>query len=333
MVYSDSEKQPAYSVRVVHLRRKFVEDAGDDKTPNKKSGKVSPAEDQIRQKKYGPLWFVSVVGFALTIVLLGVSIYYKDGMALLAIILLSLLSTLVGVANKWKLQLPKRVNKTDWTPPGDVVIRYAKGSFLIVQCSEDVARELYFAPEDINYLVEDSWAYRIMSLFGTLTLMFGVIFLGNAQTFMQIGIAGAYILMNVFYWLVAALPNRVHWDTSCFDVEEQCIAAADTELPKPRGKGSKYVDLNATFTLALWKAIVVTKETDWVTRSTAAPSHPAWEAWLTKAKAKANEEEWRMEKVNGKEVKVWTLPEWNAQQALGACFKEFKEQQQTDQKV
>jgi hypothetical protein len=265
------------------------------------------------------------------VILLSFAVWQKDAMAMMAIILLSSLSTLVGIANKWTLQLPKRMNKGEWTPPGDVVIRYAKGSFLIVQCHEDVARELYFAPEDINYMVADSWAYRFIALAGTLTLMFGVIFLGNAQTYLQLGIAGAYIIMNVLYWLIAALPNRIHWDTSCFELEEQCIAKEMD--PMPHRKGKKFIDKNDTFTMALWKAIVVTKETEWITRSSTAPKHPAWDEWLKRAKAKANEESQRTEKVDGENVTIWTLPEWNAQGALGQCFREYKEQQQAEKSV
>lgn len=251
----------------------------------------------------------------------------------MAVILLSLLSTLVGIANKWTLQFPKRQSKgTEDLPPGDVVIRYAKGSFLIVQCDEDVARELYFAPEDINYLIADSWAYRFIALAGTLTLMFGVIFLGNAQTYLQLGIAGAYINMNVFYWLVAALPNKIHWDTSCFEIQEQCIASEAQGPPDKVGK--KYVDINPTFTMALWKAIVVTKEIDWAVRSDAVPSHPAWEAWLAKAKRKANTETFREEKAqDGKSVVVWTLPDWDAQAELGLCFKAVREEKLLHEKA
>jgi len=240
-------------------------------------------------------------------------------MAVLSIIFLAALSSLVGIANKWTLKLPRRLNKNRWTPPGNVVIRYAKGSFLIVECEEDVARQLFFAPEDIDYLIKEPWQYRLISLVGTITLMFGVIFLGNAQVYLQLGIAASYIIMNVLYWIVAALPSRLHWDTSCFEVVDQVIAPCEGRLP-PARHGRKYIDYNKTFTLSLWKAIVATKETDWVIRSAAAPSHPAWTEWLKLARTKAREAGNREEKVSGKTVKVWELPEWNAQKALDECF-------------
>jgi hypothetical protein len=279
--------------------------------------------DSIRARKWGPLFWVSMVGFSLFIILLACSIWQEDGMAFLSIIFLSFLSSLVGIGNKWKLNLPRRVNGSRHTPPGDVVIRYPKGNFLIVQCHEDVARELYFAPEDLDYLVKDNWQYRIISLIGTLMLMFGVIFLGNAQVFLQLGIAGSYIIMNVLYWLVAALPSRIHWDSSSFEVVDQCILPKD-EMPI---KSKKYLDKNNNFTQALWKAIVVTKDTAWITKSQAAPDHPAWKDWLHHAKIEAQNASSSVVKVDGKDVVVWELPEWDAQKALDDCFDLYREEE------
>lgn len=137
--------------------------------------------------------------------LLGLSIHLRDGMSIIAVVLLSLLSSLIGLGNYWELKLPKRKNNDEntmkgdgtngrkWTfrssnsssskksvikdekrntsckldtvergiapkeeedhvPMGDVVIRYPKGNFLIVRCHENVARELYFAPEELSLI-------------------------------------------------------------------------------------------------------------------------------------------------------------------------------------
>jgi len=167
-------------------------------------------------------------------------------------------------------------------------------------------------------------------------LMFGVIFLGNAQTPLQLAFAGAFIIMNALYWIVAALPNRVHWDTSCFNVVDQCIErlpvgkdelvdekGAQRILPKPIGdKHKTFVDENETFTEALWKAIVVTKDVEWIKRSAAAPDTPAWIEWLEKAEAKANESGSQMKNINGvnEKVLVWELPDWNPVKALNECL-------------
>lgn len=246
-------------------------------------------------------------------------------MSIVATVLLSLLTSLIGYGNKWKLELPKRKAKGGKVPPGHVVIRYPKGSFLVVRCEEDVARELYFAPETIRYALEHGFAYRILSLIGTMMLMGGVICLANSQIELQIAWAGAYMLLGTSYWIVAALPAKVHWDTSAYTVENECLA--DSSMNE---KG--YPSHNDTFTQALWKTIVLAKGTDWVRKSDACPDTPAWNEWLQLAKdhagsvgRAAKQEIGR----NGKTVVTWEVPDWNPQTALGALL---NKQAQNDEK-
>ncbi|KAJ9658545.1 hypothetical protein H2201_007752 [Coniosporium apollinis] len=270
------------------------------------------ARPSVKAKTLAPLTGLVVLGAILAAVLLVLSIIRRDGMALVATIMLSCLSTLIGLGNKWKLSLPKRFVKTGLTPPGDVVIRYPQGSFLVVKCTEDVARELYFAPENINYLFTHPPVYRLISLIGTLMLMFGVITLANATLELQIGFAAAYMFLNAAYWIVAALPPKVHWDTSCFIVKRQRLETSGTD--------KRFTDHNKTFTQALWKVMVVTKEINWAKRGEAAPDTPAWDQWLRDAAAKA--------KTAGSEYDgqtdtlVWRVPQWDPQEALGKLIDE-----------
>jgi hypothetical protein len=81
---------------------------------------------------------------------------------------------------------------------------------LIVRYNEDVARELYFAPEEIEYTIKSLRIYRLLSLVGTLMLMLGVIALANAKLQLQFVWAGAYISINIAYWVVAAVPQKMH---------------------------------------------------------------------------------------------------------------------------
>jgi len=191
-------------------------------------------------------------------------------------------------------------------------------------------------------------------LTGTILLMFGVIFLANSSTWMQIGFAIAYIIMNALYWMVAALPSKIHWDTSCFKVSDQCIevqprspdndssigengeagdkSVSIDRLPKPastrKGESTKFVDLNPTFTLALWKAILVTQSTEWVRVSGAAPDTPAWKEWLEEARLAAKglgTHTTYQHNFAGEEnaTLVYKLPEWDAQKALSACLERY----------
>jgi hypothetical protein len=118
-------------------------------------------------------------------ILVILSIHYDDGMSLLATVCLSLLSTLIAVGSKWTLELPKR--KADRkVPPGDIVIYYPQGAFMVIKCDEDVARELYWAPEKCNYMVGVQ-TYRLIALTGTIMLMVGVIALANTTRILRRG--------------------------------------------------------------------------------------------------------------------------------------------------
>jgi hypothetical protein len=295
---SDANNLKPFSVRVVEIKRK----AGyEDRT--------------LKAKTFGPLTVVLLIGFALSALLLALSIWQDDGMSVLATVLLSLLSSLIGLGNKWELELPSRKYKKGPVPRGDVVIRYPKGSFLIVRCEEDVARELYFAPENINYLLTHGPAYRILSLVGTMMLMGGVICLANAQIQVQIAWAGSYMLLGASYWIVAALHSKLHWDTSCYEVINECLS--DSNMQK---KG--YPSENDTFTQALWRAICVSKDIGWVKRSDACPDTEAWHKWVSEAEACSRDFMTVKDRELSQGKTMWEIPEWNAQDSLGRLLAE-----------
>lgn len=265
---------------------------------------------------------LAILGFLASVFLFTLSMWHKDDAALLATISLSLLSSLIGVGNKWTLNLPKRSQSGLSTPPGNIVIRYTNGNFLLVQCQEEVARELYFAPENMKYLITHSWEYRMISLGGTVLLMIGIVSLGNASRPLQLGFAAAYMILNAAYWVVAALPSEMHWDMSCFEVVDQCFEEAGGKEKAnhsiaDRVRAGDFVERSRTFTQALWKVVVITKKIKWIERSQAAPQTPAWAAWLREAKRRAKTKGFREEKVGDRVVKVWEMPDWNAQAALG----------------
>jgi hypothetical protein len=296
-LYRDGEDEPDFSVKCVEIRRKRQ-------------------ADEVQAKILGPLWIVAILGFVESLLLFVFAIVKDDQAALLATLSLSLLSSLIGLGNKWTLNLPKRRQPSLKTPPGNVVIRYANGNFLIVQCTEDVARELYFAPETIKYLLSQS-QYRMVSLVGTFMLMVGIISLSNASTPLQWAFAAAYMILNVAYWVVAALPSEMHWDVACFDVLDQCFDSDELLQSKEHASTiESFVGYNKTFTQGLWKAIIITKSTKWIKKSDAAPKTPAWDEWLREARKQAQTAGCRDAIINEKVVKVWEIPSWDPQKAL-----------------
>lgn len=217
----------------------------------------------VSAKAFGPLAALDVLGTAMSLALLILSITHSDGFAMLATILLSLLSTLVGYGNRWDLTLMKR-RASRRLPKDDIVITYPNGAFLIVRCDENIARELYWHPEECQYRLGET-SYRIISLVGTITLMFGVICLGNSTLPLQIAFAAAYMILNVAYWAVAAFPPRWHWDLSCYNVTEERYEGGEN---------------HESFTNALWKAIAITLNVEWVKNGQIAPVSGAWRAWI-----------------------------------------------------
>ena len=272
---------PAYSIRCFTVTR----NASSPRVPNK---------PPVSATSKGPLTLLSLLGCAFSITLIVMSVVYNDGMALLATILLSVLSTLVGIGSFWELKLPSR-SATRFVPPSDVIISYPQGAFHIIKCDEYVARELYWAREHCKYYVGPQ-TYRFISLIGTLILMFGVIFLANARQIMQIAFAVAYILLNAAYWIVAALPPKLHWDLQSYNVKFDELEGQDSD----------------NFTDTLWKAIAVTRSIEWVLIGNVAPRTAAWREWLHEA-LKMSESD--REKRNWSKGKM-KIPEWDCQRAL-----------------
>ena len=78
-------------------------------------------------KKYGPLFLVTLLGFAMSITLIGLSVHYHDGFSLLATIMLSVVSSCVGFGTHWSLVFkePKIDDKRKGAlPRSDVIIYY-----------------------------------------------------------------------------------------------------------------------------------------------------------------------------------------------------------------
>lgn len=230
----------------------------------------------IRPKRLSPLLAVNVLGLSCSVGLLVASVVLEDGMSMLATLCLSFLSSLTGIANHWDLVAkdPAIQPKPDEVlPRGDLVVRYPNGSFLVVKCNEQVARELYFTREDIEYTIipiQKRGIYRTISLTGTLLLMLGVIFLANATKALQLAWAVIYVLLNAAYWSFAALPKRFDWDLERYKVTEVGIG-------RPNFNENRFTD-------ALFKAILFAQGADWARiGEAAAPRTKIWDDWLDEA--------------------------------------------------
>lgn len=241
-------------------------------------------ETPVPPRALSPINAVTVVSFLLTVGAFIGAVWIRDGAAVLALVAMSLASTLIGLALHWESDLAARPADGP-VPEGDVVIRTRDGAFVIIQCSEEIARELYMGPEECNYLVGGQWFTILVGLSMFLVIV-SVLLLGNCGWTMQAVITGIYIVLNVLYWATSLLPQNWYWDMSrydCVDVTPKHIKSAHE--PGPAGERPSY-------TRSLGYAIQATGEVGWVRISGAAPKTTAWDTWLELARANVGNRDW-----------------------------------------
>lgn len=277
--------------------------------PTLKHSPSSPFEPRPRPavppKLGSPIHIITLFSFVLTLVICGLTAYWRDGNALLAVSIISLQASLVGYASWWKPQLTARPARgaSATPPPGDMMIRTRGGAFVLVRCREEVARELYTGAEECEYHV-GATLYRCCMAAGTALLMVGVVLLGNTGFDAQALVAGSYIVLNGAYWLLGMLPRGHFWDLSRYvwedvtpldarDADKITTTAAARAARGAAGHGDGLCagggeeEDAPSFTRTLWYAIRETNETWWVERSGAAPSTAQWQQWLREAGAAA----------------------------------------------
>ena len=253
----------------------------------------------------------------MSVALVTIAAIKQDGFGLLATLLLSFLSTLIGIGSRWNLKLKKR-SSTRNLPEDRIVVIYPNGSFRIIMCREEVARELYWHPETCHYVFGEE-TYRFISLVGTLTLMVGVVCLGNASLDLQVAFGASYLILNAAYWIVAALPPQWHWDLSCYKVERIHYEGGES---------------NPSFTTALWKAIAITGDVEWVKTGRIAPVASGWKKWVDQAGDAAWGEQEKIQKENAEgsdvteddksasKTAIRSLPAWDPEKALDEALKQ-----------
>ncbi|KAM7185971.1 hypothetical protein V8F33_012098 [Rhypophila sp. PSN 637] len=255
---------------------------------------------------YSPLHLISLLSFLLTIALLITSILWKDGTAIVAISLVSLASSVIGAASWWRPLLMNR-RTTNKVPRGDVVIRTREGAFILIKCTEEVARELYSGTEECQYVVSTKY-YRALMGLGMVLLMISVVLLGNCGWESQAFIGASYILLNGVYWALGLLPHKMFWDLGryvCVDITPEDAKRAD----EPTGEDPR--EGTPSFTRTLWFAIRETKHGAWVDRSGALPGTEQWRRWLNESvqAARRGERGWkavgRKNEIMKEEIEAW----------------------------
>jgi len=289
----------------------------------------------LESKRYNPVEILTVVSFLWTVWIFIWAFLIQDGAAALAIGLLSLTSSLTGLARWWEPTLDRRFTK-DIVPPGDLVLKTRSGAFVVVHCHENIARELYMGPDRCKYHFKEKHA-RIAVGFGTLSFMVAVVLLGNCSWEMQAVIGLTYLTLNGAYWIVALLPEEAFWrlrGSDAVDLSEPHEDSKGRRIAKNGALLEKMVfeqkpkfnqpekmklahtedipdpELTETkcFTRTLWYAIQRSKSKSWVRPLEAAPETPAWDLWLSEADQNMYNEQWKAVKRKGDFLKENVIP-------------------------
>jgi hypothetical protein len=260
-----------HSILEVFIEHRPINDKGGSATGDKVK--------EIVPKTFSFLNFLTIGSTMLTLGLLIWSIILEDGPACVAIVIISITSSMVGLASYWHPLLTERVNQGN-VPPGDIVIRTRNGAFVIVHCTEEVARELYVGAEDCNYQLHARPAQVLVGA-GTISLMVGVVLMGNCTFEMQAALGASYIVLNGLYWVAALLPPRDNWDLWTRYKWE-----------------AREIEPCVSYTLTLYQAILAASrinkdtvgdiKTSWARMSRAFPDTPVWSKWLEEVAEKGN---------------------------------------------
>jgi hypothetical protein len=247
---------------------------------------LSKLPPHVPARKSSPLNLLSIFSFVLTCALFGLSVANSDGIACIALVTISLASSIVGFASMWSPQLMKRTSTNANLPRGDVVIRTREGAFIVVKCDENVARELYTGTEECVYTVQNVKIYRSLVAIGTVLLMVSVVFLGNCNFPEQLAIGSSYIALNGLFWAAALVDKKRFWNMELYKIDD--VTPSDAQNADKGDSHDLDVEKRPSFTRTMWYAIRETRDIGWVRKSGAAPSTKEWDEWLRKAEQMAN---------------------------------------------
>lgn len=272
---------PLGSLRPLEVREYTITRSGDIES---RPTEVTSGRKLVFVRLFAPLNIITLISFLATLLLIVWSCLIHDAVAVIALGLMALTSFLVGWGLWWDPELSIRPTNAS-VVAGDVVIRTREGAFIVVHCSEEIARELYTGTEEAKYRLGNR-SFKALVGTATLALMIAVVLLGNCSWTMQAAIGITYIVLNGAYWVAALLPEHWTWDISHYKV--------DRTHPEEGGSAHREGDdgIKPNYTRTLWYTVQATKQIRWITTSGAAPNTDAWKKWLQLAYEHCNDPSW-----------------------------------------
>lgn len=240
-----------------------------------------PARTRIGLQFFCPMNILTLASVFLTIGLAVWSIILHDGVGLLAIITMSISSSLSCLSQHSYPELERKERHAN--EKGDLVIKARNGAFIIVECTNDLAQQLYLNQEHYTYTLQpDDTRFKVLMGSSTILLMVSVLLFSNCGWTMQTAIAVTYILLNLCYWAIPVFFERdIFWDLRAL-----CeIQALDWKKCRD-------------YTSALCNAIRQTGQVGWVKEARFLPNSEAWNAWLEEAMQNITNPYWNPEEAS-----------------------------------
>lgn len=245
-----------------------VEKAERGDQSSKKKTKNDIRKVFIELHSFSMLNMVTIASILMTIALFVWAGVQHEAVAFLGLGSMSLSTSMACASAQWRPILSLRKAKFQ-VKNGSVVIKTRSGAFVVVNCTEEVARELYTGAETCDYVC-NGWKHQCLLGASTILLMAAIIFFSNCSWEIQIAVGLAYIILNFLYWAMALLAQPEDmWNMGCrFVVKEH----KEKRVQKD------------DFTQVLWEAIKATKSIEWIKTHKIAPNTKQWEGWLAEAR-------------------------------------------------
>jgi hypothetical protein len=292
LLHGDGSRLAPYTTRELRISR----------ATSSTTGRFKGGTGGFKLKTFGPLNVIAVTSCLMSLGLLIWAIKIRDGVATIGIVVMSLAAPFLCIGTRWSLAPPDLRHTNQFGPPADVVIRNREGTFTIVRCTDEVARALYFTPEQRIYAVENWVGIATGGIVGGLTLMAAIVLFGNCTWTMQLALGVTYAVLNVAYWFAAVLTIRdpeMAWDCSWLKVEEvgrlSKPAKNEVAVSEP-GVTDDGMEYSNNFELGLFYAIRLLRSTRWVRETGAVPRTEAWDEWLHLADVHLDDANWDAKK-------------------------------------
>lgn len=229
---------------------------------------------------------LSIFSFLLTIAMFILAAIKKDGIAMLALSIISLQSSISGYCNWWRPEFLIERQRTDPELKPEILLRTRNDALVVVYCSRSVAH-LFMRPRDddvVRYRVNRKTALSLNAL-ALCMLLVSILLLGNCQWEMQITIGSSYAFLTLLL-IGIRTPASSPWYKS---TKLWPFGTTFAHKINPELWG---MEREPSYIRTLWYAIKETRSVDWLRSLEPITQNPMLWAWLGEAMNNLDSDSW-----------------------------------------